>query len=77
MKSGRSLRRRRSEAISLLRMASQEQCSVHGTGCTLAAAITAGLTQGKPLLAAIQQAKDYVTHAIQTSYDVGENCGVL
>lgn len=51
--------------------------SVHGTGCTLAAAITAGLTQGKTLLAAIQQAKDYVTHAIQTSYDVGENCGVL
>lgn len=36
----------------------------HGTGCTLAAAITAGLALGQPLAEAIGAAKRYVTAAL-------------
>jgi hydroxymethylpyrimidine/phosphomethylpyrimidine kinase len=38
--------------------------NTHGTGCTLAAAITAGLANGLALEEAVKQAKDYVTAAI-------------
>ena len=38
--------------------------STHGTGCTLSAAITAGLASGKPLAEAVGCAKGFVTRAI-------------
>jgi hydroxymethylpyrimidine/phosphomethylpyrimidine kinase len=38
--------------------------NTHGTGCTLAAAIAAGLAKGEELAAAVRAAKDYVTAAI-------------
>jgi len=38
--------------------------NTHGSGCTLAAAIAAGLAQGLDLLAACGAAKDYVTAAL-------------
>lgn len=38
--------------------------STHGTGCTCAAAITAGLAAGLPLVEAVARAKRYVTGAI-------------
>jgi len=38
--------------------------NTHGTGCTLAAAIAAGLAKGEDLSAAVRAAKDYVTAAI-------------
>jgi len=38
--------------------------NTHGTGCTLAAAITAGLANGLALEEAVKHAKDYVTAAI-------------
>ncbi|MFN8545550.1 MAG: bifunctional hydroxymethylpyrimidine kinase/phosphomethylpyrimidine kinase [Candidatus Binatia bacterium] len=38
--------------------------STHGTGCTLAAAITAGLAAGAPLADAIARARRYVTAAL-------------
>jgi hydroxymethylpyrimidine/phosphomethylpyrimidine kinase len=37
----------------------------HGTGCTLAAAIAANLCLGKPLLAACEDATDYVHGALR------------
>jgi hydroxymethylpyrimidine kinase/phosphomethylpyrimidine kinase/thiamine-phosphate diphosphorylase len=40
----------------------------HGTGCTLSAAITAGLAQGHDLLDAIVMAKAYVNRALRTAY---------
>ncbi len=51
--------------------------NTHGTGCTFAAAIAAGLAQGKTLTAAVAQAKDYVTAAIQHSYPIGQGHGPL
>lgn len=36
----------------------------HGSGCTLSAAITAGLALGKPLDGAVRDAKSFVTRAI-------------
>lgn len=38
--------------------------NTHGTGCTLSAAITAGLAKGLPLDAAVREAKDYINAAI-------------
>ena len=45
----------------------------HGTGCTCSAAITAGLAQGETLIRAVQQAKEFVTHAIATSSKAGRH----
>ena len=38
--------------------------NTHGTGCTLAAAIAAGLAKGEGLAGAVREAKEYVTAAI-------------
>jgi len=54
-----------------------DPASTHGTGCTLAAAITAGLAFGRDLEEAVVGAKKYVHRAIATSYLVGPGCGVL
>ncbi len=51
--------------------------STHGTGCTLAAAIAAGLARGASLATAVEDAKIYVYEAIKLSYHIGPNCGVL
>jgi hydroxymethylpyrimidine/phosphomethylpyrimidine kinase len=51
--------------------------NTHGTGCTLASAIAAGLAKGLFLPVAVQQAKDYVTAAIRTSFPVGQGHGPL
>lgn len=51
--------------------------STHGTGCSLAAALTAELARGRALADAVAGAKAYVHAAIAGSYRVGPNCGVL
>lgn len=38
--------------------------NTHGTGCTLSAAIAAGLAKGKPMSEAIKEAKQYLSQAI-------------
>src|SRR5690242_7138696 len=45
--------------------------NTHGTGCTLSAAIAAGLAQGRPLADAIREAKAYVTAAIREGFPAG------
>jgi len=43
----------------------------HGTGCTLASAVAAGLAQGMPLLDAVERARAYVRRAIETAPGFG------
>jgi hydroxymethylpyrimidine/phosphomethylpyrimidine kinase len=48
-----------------------ETDATHGTGCTLAAAITANLALGKNLIDSVEIAKKYVTEAIRTAPNLG------
>ena len=47
----------------------------HGTGCTLSAAIAAGLALGHELPAAIEDAKDYVWRALVAGRELGVGTG--
>ncbi len=47
----------------------------HGTGCTFSAAICAGLAGGMSLRAAVRQAKDFITLAIQRAPGLGAGHG--
>ena len=49
----------------------------HGTGCTLASAIAAGLAQALPVEAAVERARDYVQHAIASAPGLGHGHGPL
>ncbi len=51
--------------------------STHGTGCTFASAITAGLARGMRINDAVSTAKAYVTEAIRTSFPIGHGHGPL
>ena len=51
--------------------------NTHGTGCTFASAIAAGLARGMPLPDAVALAKEYVTEAIRRSFPVGRGHGPL
>ena len=51
--------------------------NTHGTGCTLSAAIAAGLALGRPLTEAIREAKAYVTAAIREGFAAGRGVGAL
>jgi hydroxymethylpyrimidine/phosphomethylpyrimidine kinase len=51
--------------------------STHGTGCTLASAIAAGLAQKMDLAAAVARARDYVRQAIATAPGFGKGHGPL
>lgn len=51
--------------------------STHGTGCSLAAALTCELARGASCAAAVEGAKNFVYEAIRLSYHIGRNCGVL
>ena len=51
--------------------------STHGTGCTLASAIAAGLAQGMALRAAVERAHGYVQRAIATAPGLGRGNGPL
>lgn len=48
-----------------------ETDATHGTGCTLAAAITANLALGRELGEAVSIAKSFVTEAIRTAPNIG------
>ena len=49
----------------------------HGTGCTLASAIAAGLAQGMTVEAAVERARDYVQKAIASAPGFGRGHGPL
>ena len=51
--------------------------AVHGTGCTFASAIAAGLALGDDIPGAVQLAKRYITGAIEQSFEIGEGARLL
>ncbi len=51
--------------------------NTHGTGCTFASAIAAGLAKGMELPEAVVAAKEYVTEALRCSFSVGQGHGPL
>ncbi len=53
--------------------------NTHGTGCTLSAAIAAGLAKGRGLTEAVRDAKEYVTSAIAAAdrLAIGSGAGPL
>lgn len=60
-----------------LTSARQESRQTHGTGCTLSAAIAAGLADGQDLIDAIVVAKAYVNRGIRLAPHVGAENGPL
>ena len=50
---------------------------VHGTGCTLSAAVAAGLAAGTPLPKAVDAAVDFVARAIATAPGLGAGGGPI
>lgn len=54
-----------------------DSTSTHGTGCTLASAIAAGLAQGLGLEPAVRRARAYVAAAIATAPGLGRGHGPL
>lgn len=55
----------------------ENSVSTHGTGCTLSAALASEMALGRNLKEALVGAKKYVHQAIEKSYFVGDDCGVL
>lgn len=51
--------------------------STHGTGCTLASAIAAGVAEGLTLQGAVGRARDYVVKAIRLAPGLGKGHGPL
>jgi hydroxymethylpyrimidine/phosphomethylpyrimidine kinase len=54
-----------------------ESTSTHGTGCTLASAIAAGIAEGLTLQGAIDRARSYLLTAIRTAPGFGAGHGPL
>ena len=54
-----------------------ETTSTHGTGCTLSAAVAAGLALGRPLERAVEDALDFVHRAIAAAPGLGGGHGPL
>jgi len=51
--------------------------SVHGTGCTLSSAVTAGLALGRPLERVVEDALDFVHRAIRMAPGLGAGHGPM
>jgi len=51
--------------------------STHGTGCTLSAAITAGMALGRPLETAVEEGIDFVRRALASAPGLGGGRGPL
>jgi hydroxymethylpyrimidine/phosphomethylpyrimidine kinase len=65
------------DGVELIEMPRIPTRHTHGTGCTLASAIAAGLAQGLPLVDAVRRARRYVQEAIRTAPGLGQGHGPL
>ena len=59
----------------LLRAPRLESGNTHGTGCTFASAVAAGLARGWTVPHAVRRAKEYVTEAIRSGFALGSGHG--
>jgi hydroxymethylpyrimidine/phosphomethylpyrimidine kinase len=59
----------------LFRSPRSDSTCTHGSGCTFASAITAGLAKGLAAPDAVRRAKDYVTEAIRGGFPIGSGHG--
>ncbi len=48
-----------------------ERRDIHGTGCSLSAAIAAGLAKGMSLVRSVEAAKEFITRSIVSAYPIG------
>ena len=53
------------------------KAAIHGTGCTFASAIAAGLALGDDIPGAVHRAKRYITGAIEHSLAIGHGARIL
>ncbi len=74
---GRDYLLRAGEAGTWLQEPAQDTPHTHGSGCTLAAAITAGRARGLPLPEAVRQAKRYVDGGLRHALAIGGGQGPL
>ncbi|MFB6812880.1 MULTISPECIES: bifunctional hydroxymethylpyrimidine kinase/phosphomethylpyrimidine kinase [unclassified Streptomyces] len=58
-----------------LRAPRHDNRHTHGTGCTLASAIAAGLAKGQDVPQAVMEAKEYVTGALAAGFALGGGIG--
>ncbi len=65
------------ESIEVMSSPRIDTVHTHGTGCTLASAIAALLSQGAPMRDAVSIARDYVHEAIATAPGFGKGHGPL
>ncbi|ABW20226.1 bifunctional hydroxymethylpyrimidine kinase/phosphomethylpyrimidine kinase [Alkaliphilus oremlandii] len=49
--------------------------NTHGTGCTLSSAIASNLGKGLTITQAVEEAKNYITVAIEKSFAIGQGVG--
>jgi len=49
--------------------------NTHGTGCTLSSAIASNLGKGLTITQAVEEAKNYITVAIEKSFGIGQGVG--
>ena len=63
------------EEFLLLKSPWWESRNTHGTGCTFASAIAAGLAKGLAPPAAVRRAKEYITEAIKGGLPIGSGHG--
>jgi hydroxymethylpyrimidine/phosphomethylpyrimidine kinase len=64
-----------SEGVRMFARPRIETANTHGTGCTLSAAIAAGLARGLALAAAVEEAKTFVWQALVAGRDLGVGRG--
>ena len=61
--------------FTLFRSPRIETRNTHGTGCTFASAIAAGLARGQGVVEAVGAAKEFITVALRHSLDLGQGHG--
>ncbi len=63
------------KTLHLLHAKRLNSINTHGTGCTLSSTIAANLAKGFDIQEAVKRAKEYITHAIERGFTLGQGVG--